>query len=84
MAARNRRELARQETAWKNRIHRHLEILFPGFLPTYQAQIVAFTEASLSLMEGDFPAIRVKRMSIRDSFGSIQGVRDAYESLRGA
>ncbi len=61
-AARNRRKLVRQETAWKNRIHRSVEILCPGFLREEEAGIVPFTSASLDLMEQDFSCIKIKRM----------------------
>ncbi len=61
-AARSRRKLVRQETAWKNRIHRSVEILCPGFLREEQTGIVPFTCASLDLMEQDFSCIKVKRM----------------------
>jgi len=63
-AARNRRKLVRQETAWKNRIHRSVEILCPGFLRQEATGIVPFTSASLELMENDFSCIKIKRMRL--------------------
>jgi transposase len=61
-AARARRRLVSQETACKNRIHRDVEILFPGFLSETVSGIVPFTGSSLALMEEGFSSIRIKRM----------------------
>jgi transposase len=61
-AARNRRRLVRQETAWKNRIHRSVEILCPGFLQQENTGMMPFTSACLDLMEKDFSCIKIKRM----------------------
>jgi len=63
-AARNRRKLVVQETAWKNRIHRNVEILCPGFLRQEETGIVPFTSASLDLMEHDFSCVKIKRMRL--------------------
>jgi len=60
-AARDRRRLVRDETAWKNRIHRNVEILFPGFLDRERTGLVPFCSASLALMEADFSCLKIKR-----------------------
>ena len=49
-AARSRRRLVREETAWKNRIHRSVGILFPGFLDRELTGIVPFSSGSLALL----------------------------------
>ena len=61
-AARSRRKLVVEETACKNRIHRKVDILFPGFLRESRTGIVPFSAASLDLMERDFSCVKVKRM----------------------
>lgn len=60
-AARDRRRLVCEETAWKNRIHRSVEILFPGFLDREQSGIVPFCCASLALMAEEFSCLKIKR-----------------------
>jgi len=60
-AARSRRRLVCEETAWKNRIHRSVEILFPGFLNRDSTGIVPFSSASLALMEEDFSCVKIRR-----------------------
>jgi transposase len=60
-AARDRRRLVCEETAWKNRIHRSVEILFPGFLERELTGMVPFCSASLALMEEDFSCLKIKR-----------------------
>lgn len=60
-AARDRRRLVCEETAWKNRIHRSVEILFPGFLNRERTGMVPFCSASLALMEEDFSCLKIKR-----------------------
>jgi len=61
-AARNRRRLVLQETSWKNRIHRAVDVLYSGFLRQELTGIVPFSSASLDLMEQDFSCIKIKRM----------------------
>lgn len=61
-ASRARRRLVSQETASKNRIHRGVEILFPGFLNETETGIVPFSGSSLALMEDGFSLIKIKRM----------------------
>jgi transposase len=63
-AARARRRLRRDETACKNRIHRSIEILLPGFLSHELTGIVPFTEASLSLMADEFCLTKIKHMRV--------------------
>lgn len=61
-AARSRRRLVTLETAWKNRIHRSVEILFPSFLNESESSLAPFLGASLGLMSADFSSIRIRRM----------------------
>jgi len=63
-AVRARRSLRKEETAWKNRIHRSVEILFPGFLGKKDTGMVAFSEACLSFLEDDFSLVKIKRMRL--------------------
>lgn len=63
-AARARRRLRKDETACKNRIHRSVEILFPGFLSREATGIAPFTEASLSFMTDDFCLVKIKHMRV--------------------
>jgi len=63
-AGRSRRKLRKDETACKNRIHRSVEILFPGFLSNENTGIVPFSGASLDLMQEGFSVIKVKRMRV--------------------
>lgn len=63
-AARSRRKLVREETVWKNRIHRSVEILFPGFLRESCSGILPFTSVCLELMAEDFSCIKFKRMRL--------------------
>jgi transposase len=60
-AARSRRKLRKEETAWKNRIHKSVDILLPGFLDR-AIGIVPFSTASLSLMADGFSLVKIKRM----------------------
>ncbi len=61
-AARSRRRLVAEETAWKNRIHRNVDVLFPGFLNEANTGLIPFSEASCDLMKKDFSCVRIKRM----------------------
>lgn len=61
-ASRNRRKLVKQETAFKNQIHKSVDILFPGFLSETNTQMVPFSQASLWLMEENFSSVKIKRM----------------------
>lgn len=62
-AARARRKLRKEETAWKNRIHKSVNVLLPGFLDK-AVGIVPFSSASLSLMAEDFSLVKIKRMRV--------------------
>ncbi|MBT7164244.1 MAG: transposase, partial [Victivallales bacterium] len=62
LAGRSRRALVRQQTAFKNRIHRSVEVLFPCFLREERSGISPFGPASLDLMRGDFSCVRIARM----------------------
>ena len=63
-AARCRRKLRKQETAWKNRIHRSVDILFPGFLSRQSTGLVPFSGASVALMADGFSLVKIKRMRV--------------------
>jgi transposase len=62
LAARSRRRLVRQETAWKSRIHRGVDVLLPGFLDERHSGLAPFTQASLSLMQKDFSSVHLCRL----------------------
>ncbi len=61
-ASRNRRKLVKEETGLKNRIHKSIDILFPGFLSEKNTQMAPFSSASLWLMEENFSSVKIKRM----------------------
>ena len=61
-ASRNRRKLVKQETAFKNQIHKSIDILFPGFLSESSTKMVPFSSACLWLMEENFSSVKIKRM----------------------
>lgn len=64
-AARARRKLRREETAWKNRIHKSVDILFPGFLSKKATGMVPFSETCLSFLEDNFSLVKIKRMRLK-------------------
>ena len=59
-AARQRRCFVQEETACKNRIHRSVEILFPGFLGN-RIDWTPYNSACLALLEDNFSVDRIKR-----------------------
>lgn len=61
-AGRSRRALVRQRTAFMSRIHRSVEVLFPGFLDESRSGICPFGRASMELMRKDFSCVRIARM----------------------
>jgi transposase len=61
-ASRSRRRFVRQETAIKNRIHRTVEILFPGFMEEKSSGVTPFSMACLWLLEENFSLSKIKRM----------------------
>ncbi len=63
-ASRSRKKLVREQTVFKNQIHKCVDILFPGFLDEQKSGISPFCNASLKLMENRFSVIRIRRMSI--------------------
>ncbi len=63
-AARARRKLVITETAFKNRIHDSVDLLFPGFLSEGDSGLVPFSDACLWLMEEGFSPIKIKRMRL--------------------
>ena len=58
---RMRRKLIREQTATSNRIHAHVDRLFPSFLDASKSGITAFGPASLSLMKERFSAPQMAR-----------------------
>ncbi|MEK6192600.1 MAG: transposase, partial [Chloroflexota bacterium] len=58
---RGRRRMVFSLTAVKNQIHALTDRLFPGFLDEKKSGIIAFSEASLALMEAAFSAPAVAR-----------------------
>jgi len=66
-AERSRRKLKRNETAVKNRIHRGVDTLFPGF-----SALQPFGKASLALMQDCFSVMRIKRMRLDTLAGRLR------------
>jgi transposase len=62
LAERARRKLAKLVTAQKNRIHRTVDVLFPGFLNESLSGLLPFGESCVSLMEDGCSVVRIKRM----------------------
>jgi transposase len=62
LAERARRKLKREETAQKNRIHRIVDVLFPGFLNESMTGLLPFGASILDLMEGGCSVVRIRRM----------------------
>jgi transposase len=62
VSSRARDRMVRNETAQKNRIHKTVDILFPGFLSEKATGLTPFAPASLALMENDFSVMKIKRM----------------------
>lgn len=75
---RQRRQIVHLSTAMKNRIHTHVDRLFPGFLSKDSA-VAPFSKASLQLMEKSFSAAAVHRRSEKALSAQLsrQGVRQA-------
>ena len=78
---RQRRRIVHLSTAVKNRIHTHVDRLFPGFLAKDSA-VAPFSKASLELMSRSFSAASVRRKSEKTLARQLsrQGVRDAAAS----
>jgi transposase len=74
---RQRRRIVHLSTAVKNRIHTHVDRLFPGFLSKDSA-VAPFSKASLQLMEKAFSAAAISRRSERvlTRLLSGQGMRE--------
>ena len=63
-AERTRRKLICAQTAVKNRIHRDVDVLLPGFLKEGASGCPPFSEASLELMEDRFSVVQIRRMRL--------------------
>lgn len=59
---RQRRRVVHLTTGVKNRIHTHVDRLFPGFL-SKESAVAPFSKASLRLMEKSFSAATIRRRS---------------------
>ena len=62
-ATRSRVKLIRNQTSIKNRIHKCVDILFPGFLCESNTGLTPFSEGCLWLLENRFSVVKIKRMS---------------------
>ncbi len=74
-AARARRKLVITETAFKNRIHDSVDLLFPGFLSEGNSGLVPFSDASLWLMEENFSPVKIKRMRLETLVKNLRKLR---------
>jgi transposase len=75
---RQRRRVVHLSTAVKNRIHTHVDRLFPGFL-SKESAVAPFSKASLQLMQKSFSAASIRRKSekVLTRQLSRQGLREA-------
>jgi len=71
-AGRNRRRLVMNETALKNRIHKCVDILFPGFLNEKNTGITSFSATCLWLMEKNFSVIKIRRMPAKTLMAGLK------------
>ena len=62
-AGRNRRRLVMNETALKNRVHKCVDILFPGFLNENNTGITPFSPVCLWLLEKNFSLVKIRRIT---------------------
>lgn len=60
-ASRTRKRLVKETTSLKNRIHKYIDLLFPGFLSA-NTGLDPFSGASLELLRQNFSVIKIKRM----------------------
>jgi transposase len=70
-AERARRRLVWQQTAAGNRIHRCVEVLFPGFLSEKATGLQPFGTACLDLMSDDFSVGKIRRMKLETLTGKL-------------
>lgn len=61
MSSRIRKRLMKERTTLKNRIHKYIDIIFPGFLGTDYG-LSPFSGASIELMSRNFSITKIKRM----------------------
>jgi transposase len=81
-ASRARNRLTGDETAIKNRIHRLVESLFPGFLDAKASPVTPFSDACLAILERGFTVHKFKAMR-ESSIGKLlasHGVHSASNS----
>jgi len=86
-AGRSRRRLVMNETAQKNRIHKCVDILFPGFLNEKNTGITPFSPVCLWLMEKNFSVIRIRRMPAKTMMSVLKRHRvqkpdEVFEKLK--
>ena len=69
---RARRQLVRSATATKSRVHRCVDVLFPGFMDEKRSGLPRFSRASMELMSKDFSTGRIKRMKTETLSGLLK------------
>lgn len=72
---RARRKLVRDQTAASNRVHAHVDRLFPGFLDSKKSGITAFGPASLHLMKEKFSAPQIARRKPSSLTNTLHSLR---------
>jgi len=75
---RTRRKLVREKTASSNRIHAHVDRLFPGFLTDSKSGITAFGPASLELMSRNFSCIQIAKRKQSALSNTLRRLRVHY------
>lgn len=75
---RTRRKLVREQTASSNRIHAHVDRLFPSFLDDSKSGITAFGPASLELMSKSFSAPQIARRKQAALVKTLRNLRVHY------
>jgi len=81
---RHRDAMVRQKTALKNRIHRLVDQLFPGFLDETKSGIPAFTPASCHLMENRFSPAHFRRKRLKTLVRDLQNAGLNHPEKRAA
>lgn len=72
---RARRKLVRDQTAASNRVHAHVDRLFPGFLDSRRSGLTAFGPASLYLMKEKFSAPQIARRKPASLANTLHSLR---------
>lgn len=87
VAGRNRRRLVIDETAVKNRIHKFVDILFPGFLNEDNTHIIPFSAVCLWLLEKGFSVVKIRRIAEKTLLSGlnryhVQKPQEVYNKLK--